>query len=152
MTTYTWNVYKIFANGKRAKKPVFEFTYNDPDTAFSFFEDQIKPNFTQKQQKCTYTLLRTDLPQENIQNSINEEDEKNKNISKKIFMHLDEEKKVFLSDKNSDFALMIAKETDWEWQWCAVSRVNFNFITSVSPKFAKYSEANDWINQKTQNE
>jgi len=54
MTTSNWNVYKIFANGKRAKFPMHTFKYDDETLVFEFFTKQIEPTFTVKQKKSKY--------------------------------------------------------------------------------------------------
>ena len=51
MNTKTWNVYKIFANGKRAKFPVQSFEYADETLAYEFFMSNIKPGFAKKNAK-----------------------------------------------------------------------------------------------------
>ena len=60
----TWNVYKIFKSGQRAKSPMTSFEIEDDNNAETFFKLNVYQEFTPKQRRSKYTIIRADLPQE----------------------------------------------------------------------------------------
>ena len=148
MPTHTWNVYKIFANGKRAKFPMQSFEFADETLAFEFFMSKIKPTFTAKQQKSKYTLVRSDLSQDRIENIHSHEDLISKKRAKVIRKHMELAQKTPLFHKNLQFGLLFATETDFKWQWCAMEAGTSRFLSGISPKFAKHGDAIEWVDSK----
>ena len=55
-----WNVYKVFASGKRAKNPYTTFSAEEPN---HFFEN-ILPTLTAKLQKTSWVVIDLREPQE----------------------------------------------------------------------------------------
>jgi hypothetical protein len=149
MTTNTWNVYKIFASGKVAKKPVFQFSHEDEESAFQFFETNVKPTFTPKQQKSRYTVV----PDGKVPESTNAGSEEERVLLQKrqkaLQRYLKESGEVENLNAITDFALILAKETDWKWQWAAVERVTCKYLLGISPVFTSYTKAVDWIDEQT---
>ena len=56
----SWNAYKVFASGKRAKMP---YTTFDSEDSKHFYES-ILPTLTPKLQKSNWLILNTEEPQE----------------------------------------------------------------------------------------
>jgi hypothetical protein len=75
--SYNWNVYKIFNNGRRAKAPMYTFTYADEDKVQEYFDAVVKENFEEKIRRWNFTLLRADLPQERKAEVVDEESDWN---------------------------------------------------------------------------
>lgn len=148
MTTTNWEVYKIFANGKMAKKPCFHFSYDDEDTVFSFFEQNVKTTFTEKQQKSKYTLLREGQSRENCVGESRSDDILLTKRQKVLQNRLKEMGQ--LSDYNGvlGFALVLTEETEWKWQWAAVESVTSKYLLGISPIFTKYSTAVEWVDSQ----
>ena len=66
-----WNVYKVFKNGKRAKAPLYEFSFSgDADGALRHFEDtEIKnlvEKFGNKFNNLSYQILNSNDSQERV--------------------------------------------------------------------------------------
>ena len=148
MTTKTWNVYKIFANGKRAKFPIQSFQYADETLAYEYFINNIKPAFTVKQQKANYTMVRSDLPQERSDNIYSTEDILQKKRAKVIKIHMENSGEVPLVASNLQFGMLLSEKTDFKWQWCAMEGGTTRFLRGISPKFARHADAIDWVDSK----
>ena len=148
MNTKTWNVYKIFANGKRAKFPVQSFEYADETLAYEFFMSNIKPGFAKKMQKSKYTIVRSDLPQERTEVDQAPEDILNKKRAKVIKRHMELSHDTPLFNKNLQFGLLFAAETEFKWQWCAMEAGTNRFLSGISPKFNKHGDAIEWVDSK----
>ena len=136
-----WNVYKVFANGKRAKSPHTTFSAKES----SHFFENILPTLTAKQQKTSWVVIDSQASQERPVEKIDEEAEL---MVKKIQTVL----KIRASEKYPDLmerkvigALMMSKDTDWKWAWCLVQPATHNFIAMVSETFEKRKEATAWI-------
>ncbi len=151
MNTSTWNVYKIFASGKRAKKPIFSFEHDDGASVNDFFQQNIKPTFTIKQQKSKYSLLRADLPQERAEKSQSEEESvfiERSMVLRELLKTMD---KSSIAEKNTYFALLMEAQTNWKWQWSVLEAGTLQYLLGVSPAFENYKEAADWMEEKVRN-
>ena len=60
---YEWNAYRIFLNGKRAKRPSITFKHDNEKTVSEHFESKIKRRLGKKYKSSEFTILRADLPQ-----------------------------------------------------------------------------------------
>ena len=151
MNNSTWNVYKIFAGGKRAKKSIFSFEHEDEATVNDFFQQNIKSTFTIKQQKSEYSLLRADLPQERAEKSQSEEQLVSMARSKVLRELLKTMDKSSIAEKNTQFALLMAAQTEWKWQWAVLEAGTLQYLLGVSPIFENHKEAADWMEKKVIN-
>lgn len=145
MTTITWNVYKIFANGKRAKFPIKSFEYSNEDQVFEYFENEIRASFTEKQKKSSYTLIRSDLPQQRKENSISSEEVLSQKRAKVLKKHLEALDKTPIVNTNANFGLLLAPETNFQWQWTAIEAGTGRYLVGISPIFANHADAIDWM-------
>ena len=148
MTTKTWNVYKIFANGKRAKFPVQSFEYDDETLAHEYFINNIKTTFTAKQQKANYTMVRNDLPQDRIENIHSTEEILQKKRAKIIKIYMKDSEVEPLVEPNLQFGMLLSEKTDFKWQWCAMEGGTTRYLRGISPKFARHADAIDWVDSK----
>ena len=148
MTTNKWNVYKIFSNGKTAKKPCFEFVYDNEDAVFSYFESNIKPTMPPKFQKYKFQVLKEGVEPEVTSNSSSENDAITQKRSKVLQRYLRENENILDFGNSIDFALMLASETDWKWQWTAVQRVTNTYLLGISPVFTSYNKAVEWVDSQ----
>ena len=64
----SWNAYKVFASGKRAKMP---YTTFDSEDSKHFYES-ILPTLAPKLQKANWLILNTEEPQERQAEAIDE--------------------------------------------------------------------------------
>ena len=148
MTTINWNVYKIFANGKRAKFPMKTFEYADESLVFEFFTKHIKPTFTPKQQKTKYTLIRADLPQQRDDNAMRPEEVLHQKRSKVFREHLKSLNKAAIANKNTKFGMILCEESEWKWQWAAMESGTCKYLLGVSPLFKSSVDAGEWMDSQ----
>ena len=148
MTTINWNVYKIFANGKRAKFPMKTFEYADESLVFEFFTKHIKPTFTPKQQKTKYTLIRADLPQQRDDNAMRPEEVLHQKRSKVFREHLKTLNKASIANKNTQFGMILCEESEWKWQWAAMESGTCKYLLGVSPLFKSSIDAVEWMDSQ----
>ena len=148
MTTINWNVYKIFANGKRAKFPMKTFEYADESLVFEFFTKHIKPTFTPKQQKTKYTLIRADLPQQRDDNAMRPEEVLHQKRSKVFREHLKTLNKASMANKNTQFGMILCEESEWKWQWAAMESGTCKYLLGVSPLFKSSIDAVEWMDSQ----
>ena len=84
--TYSWNVYKIFNNGKRAKAPLYSFSHNTSNIE-DYFESNIKNILIQKYgdkiNQNKFSIIRSDLPQ--TSKTEFSEKERDLQLRKKVF-------------------------------------------------------------------
>jgi hypothetical protein len=136
-----WNAYKVFANGKRAKKPQTTFSNEDPD----FFFEEILPTLTEKMRRSKWVVVDASGPQDRPAQSTNsEEDLKKKKINYVIYRKILEDHSQIM-DKKIYSALMMNENTEWKWAWCLVQPATNNFISMISEGFESYKEAVSWI-------
>ena len=143
-----WNVYKVFRNGKRAKAPITTFESNeDEQTAYEYFESEIKKNFNEKFRGWDFVLLPDSAPQERAAEKTNKaEEEALKNQTRVLAQYL---KNVDVGAKTRVCGgLIFASATHWKWQWCALESSTNNYIAGLSPRFDNPREAHAWMNQQ----
>ena len=148
MTTNKWNVYKIFANGKVAKKPCHEFTCSDDDAVFTYFEQEIRPTLPTKLQKYKFELLKEGVEPAITSTSVSEEEQMARKRSKILHKHLKNNEKISDFGDFINFALLLSSETDWKWQWAAVERVTCKYLLGISPSFRSYDDAVHWVDSQ----
>ena len=136
-----WNVYKVFASGKRAKKPYVTFNAEES----SHFFENILPTFTTKQKKTSWVVIDSQASQERPVERIDEEAELAIKKNQTVLKARASEKYPNLMGRKVIGALMMSKDTDWKWAWCLVQPATHNFIAMVSEPFEKRKEAIDWI-------
>ena len=137
----SWNAYKVFANGKRAKSP---YTTFEADESAHFF-DSILPNLTAKLQKAKWLVLNTEEPQERQAEVIDEAKEKYERQRITFLSKL--AGKVFpkLAESITEACLMMNADTDWKWAWCVAEGGTLNFLGQLSETFNTPKEAEEWI-------
>jgi len=148
MTTKEWNVYKIFANGKRAKFPMHSFEHEDNDSVNEYFISSVKTNFTTKQQNYQYMVVRADQPQAREESSISDEELLIKKRAKIFRVHLETLDVDVSLGENIQFGLLFSKETDFKWQWTVTEAGTNQFLAAISPKFVRHSDALSWIDSQ----
>ena len=136
-----WNVYKVFASGKRAKKPHTTFSAEES----SHFFENILPTLTTKQQKTSWVVIDSQASQERPVEKVDEEAELMIKKIQTVLKTKASEKYPDLMERKVIGALMMSKDTDWKWAWCLVQPATHNFIAMVSDTFKKRKEATDWI-------
>jgi len=142
---HNWNVYKVFKNGKRAKAPIGQFVCEGDDVeALSFFNESVKENFSGKNRGTDFAILRADLPQERIAEKNNLEEEKNLRNRSIVLGRLLRAEGI-THKRRVAAALMLTKETDWKWQWCAAEAGTHKYIGGLSQKFNNHTEAVTWL-------
>jgi len=144
--TYSWNVYKLFKSGKRAKAPVVTFEHENGEDVDDFFDNNIKTTFAGRALEAKYLLLRSDLSQVS---EIRQTDDKNKKFlvecGRIVTQNLTEAGK---SVENLGSALVYCKESQWKWQWAAIERGTGHYAHGASPLFNSGKEADEWMNEK----
>ena len=139
-----WNVYKVFASGKRAKSPYTSFEAEEPQ----YFFDNILPTLTQKLQKSKWIVLNTEQPQERQADVIDEEAERFKKNKTKVLSKLTAKKFPQFSNKKIEACLAMNKETNWKWAWCVVDCASHQYLGELSQRFDYSAQADDWIEEQ----
>lgn len=139
-----WNVYKVFASGKRAKSPYTSFEAEESQ----YFFDSILPTFTQKLQKSNWVVLNTEQPQERQADAVDEEAERFKKNKIKILSKLTAKKFPQFSNKKIEACLAMSKQTDWKWAWCVVDCASHQYLGELSQRFDYSTQADDWIEEQ----
>lgn len=143
-----WNVYKVFRNGKRAKAPITTFKSNeDEQTAYEYFESEIKKNFNEKFRGWEFILLPESAAQERAEEQTNKAEEEALKNQTRVLGRLLREKSI-TSKHRVVGGLIFASATYWKWQWCALEAASNNFIAGLSPRFDNAREAHAWMNQQ----
>tara|TARA_R100001079_G_scaffold91921_1_gene54567 strand:+ start:221 stop:667 length:447 start_codon:yes stop_codon:yes gene_type:complete len=145
--SHNWNVYKIFKNGKRAKAPIHEFMYDDENTVMEYFETEVKKKFSEKIRGLEFSILRADMSQEREVEKQQEADEALQQQQKSVLGRLVRAANI-QTKRNITAALIFAKETNWNWQWCAVEAGSHSFLSHLSPPFDTNEEAHKWLNNQ----
>ena len=137
-----WNVYKVFANGNRAKKPYCSF---ESETQEHFYEE-ILPTMSEKLQNSNWQLIDDRLPQEAVDDQpvVTETDlmarKRNKFLSSLVTtMYPD------LESHRHQSCLMFLPETNWKWCWCVAEASTLKYVGQLSARFDTALEAEQWI-------
>ena len=137
---YNWNVYKVFKNGNRAKAPITTFECEE-DTVEQYFNNIIKKNFSEKFANANYQLVRSDMPQHT--NTLSDEEkflkEKNRDLGRLVSAKKINHKYGIAT------GLVYCSESNWNWQWSVIESGTGKYISSLSPSFRTYREADTWI-------
>jgi hypothetical protein len=136
-----WNVYKVFANGKRAKSP---YTTFEAEESQHFFEN-ILPTLGSKLKKSKWMVLDTAAPQERPEGGTMSADDI---LAKKRNQHLSKiaiELFPDIAKNNVSTCLMSNESTDWKWAWCIAQGATHKFLGLLSEKFDTRKEAIAWI-------
>jgi threonyl-tRNA synthetase len=152
LMNYDWNVYRVFANGRRAKAPFHVFAYDDPDSVEEFFNAQIKENFTEKIRRSRLMILRSDLPQDRETDSLKKNqkilEERKRRIFRKYLRKLDLNS---ISHTSVAGGLIYCLESGWQWQWAALEVGTSRFLAPLSPPFTSYEAAQGWMDEEINN-
>ena len=140
---HSWNVYKIFNNGRRAKAPIIAFDSVDEESANLLFENNIIDTLSPKARQSKFAIVRSDLPQERQFESGFLEEQKRSKAKRKLFARLMKGKTTY--EGPMEGGLLYSEDTGWEWQWSILTAANHRFVTAVSPKFKSGEEADKWM-------
>ncbi len=148
--SYSWNVYKLFKNGKRAKAPFYVFEYDDPESVADYFNEQVKENFSEKIRRSKMMVLRGDLPQERHADSVDEEDKTHQQNRNRVFRKLIKNLSDAADLSNTRFGggLIFCKESNWEWQWAVLESGTSRYLAGLSPTFTGYGAAIQWMEEE----
>lgn len=149
---YKWNVYKLFKNGKRAKKPFHVFEYEEPERVEEHFNTEIIKEFSEKNRSAKFLILRDDLPQKRQADlkDVNKENlirQRNK-VLQICINKLSSKPEINISIQG---ALILCKESAWEWQWAVIEAGTSRYIQGLSPTFKSYDKAHLWMNEEIEN-
>ena len=101
-----------------------------------------------KFQKYKFQVLKEGVEPEVINNSLSENDAITQKRSKVLQRYLRENENILDFGNSIDFALMLASETDWKWQWAAVQRVTNTYLLGILPVFTSYNKAVEWVDSQ----
>tara|TARA_A100000172_G_scaffold81156_1_gene73426 strand:- start:6075 stop:6509 length:435 start_codon:yes stop_codon:yes gene_type:complete len=138
-----WNVYKVFASGKRAKSP---YTTFEADKAQHFFEN-ILPTLTPKLKKSSWVILDVEASQERPEGGTMTEEDLVTKKRNRFLTGIAVEKFPDIADKGVSTCLMMNEGTDWKWAWCLAEGATHKFIGFLSEKFDTRKEAVAWIEE-----
>ena len=136
-----WNVYKVFASGKRAKNPYTSF---NAEEANHFF-DKILPTLATKLQKSKWVVIDSQAAQDRPAEKADDQADLVIKRVQKVLKTNAAEKHPELVGQRIVGALMMNKETGWKWAWCLVQPATHNFIAMISEPFDQRQEAMEWI-------
>jgi hypothetical protein len=144
--SHKWNVYKVFSNGRRAKAPLQSFTHEDPETVEEHFESKIKVSFAGKAKRAKFILIRSDLPQNRCEESVDKEQklfEQNKmRVFQKHFCSVGKQK---IRNTHIATGLILCEKTGWKWQWAFIEAATSRYLGPLSSRFSTYSAAQAWM-------
>jgi hypothetical protein len=141
---YSWNVYKVFKNGKRAKAPITEFECSENDLS-EYFENEVKIKFASVFKNSKYRIIRTDLSQEREVEKVDREEELYLKRRAEVLTNLVKLKGLDLDIRRVGTALVFSAKSNWNWQWAAIQKGTSNYIVGLSPAFDTHREADEWI-------
>ena len=145
---HTWNVYKVFKNGKRAKAPLtnFECEHGEMSDAITYFNAIVKENFTEKIRGSTFEIVREDASQERIV-----VEDKQFQARRRVLARAIREKNLGNKKRNLVGGLLFSKQTNWNWQWCALEAATSQFVVGLSPAYDTADEADRWMLEQMKN-
>jgi len=144
-----WNVYKLFKSGKRAKAPIYTFTYKgdqaDATTQFDQFEiDHLIEEHGERIKKFDFKIVDAESAQERIEVTDEQRYVKARN---QVLATIIQKKKIN-SKRSIGGGLIYSKKTNWKWQWAALEAATNNYIEGLSDMFESHGEAIRWMNDK----
>ena len=140
----SWNAYKVFASGKRAKMP---YTTFDSEDSKHFYES-ILPTLTPKLQKSNWLILNTEEPQERQAEAIDEAKVKFEKDKIRFLGTLAAKKYPKFANNKVEACLSMCPETGWKWAWCVVECASHRHLGELSERFNTRTEADSWIREK----
>ena len=144
--SHKWNVYKLFKNGKRAKAPFCVIEGESKEQAKEKFLGKYISDVDSKLNKCAWSFIREDMPQER---SYEKNLEEGNEIARK--------KNIFLGrlavragelPSNICAGLVFCKESKWLWQWAALEPATLKYLKGLSPQFKSAPRADEWLNEQ----
>jgi len=136
-----WNVYKIFASGKRAKSP---YTTFEAEEAQHFLQN-ILPTLEPKLKKAKWMVLDADEPQEHPGGGTMSADDILAEKRNQLLSEIAIELFPGITKSNVSTCLMSNESTDWKWAWCIAQGATHKFLGLLSEKFDTRKEAIAWI-------
>jgi len=142
--SYSWNVYKLFSNGNRAKAPFAILESEDCESeSFSIMvRKNLEEKFGAKARSTKYKIMRADLPQEE---RADEEEKKNLVLRNRVLSTKIKALGLDLQNKRTTGALVMSENTNWRWQWCVLRMSSNQFIAALSPEFKSAEFAQEWM-------
>jgi len=145
--SYSWNVYKLFNNGNRAKAPFA--VIEDDDCESEDFRGMVRKNleekFGAKAALTKYKIMRADLPQEE---RVDDEERKNLVLRNRVLALKITALGVDLQKMKTTGALVMSPDTNWKWRWCVLRMASNQFIAALSPIFDSTERAYAWMNEE----
>jgi hypothetical protein len=145
--SYSWNVYKLFSNGNRAKAPfaMLESENCESEGFCAMVKKNLEEKFGEKAALTKYKIMRADLPQEE---RVDDEERKNLVLRNRVLALKITALGVDLQKMKTTGALVMSPDTNWKWQWCVLRMASNQFIAALSPEFKSTEEAQEWMNDK----
>ena len=146
--SYSWNVYKLFSNGNRAKTPfaVVEGEDCESEGFTNMVRKNLEEKFGAKAALTKYKIMRADLPQEE---RADEEEKKNLVLRNRVLSTKINALGIDLGNKRTTGALVMSGDTNWKWQWCVLRMSSNQFIAALSPEFDSAELAQNWMEKET---
>ena len=140
----SWNAYKVFASGKRAKMP---YTTFEAEEAQHFF-DNILPSLEAKLKKSKWLVLNTEESQDRPTEARDEQKEKFEKDKNKFLGTLAAQKYPKFANKKVEACLSMCPETGWKWAWCVVECASHRHLGELSERFDTRTGADSWIREQ----
>ena len=90
------------------------FTYENPETVNAYFDNVVKENFTEKNRRCDFTLLRSDQPQERKAEVVDEEAKLLERNQNRVFGRLLQSAHLPPNTKAVVAGVVCCEKSDWE--------------------------------------
>ena len=145
--SYSWNVYKLFTNGNRAKAPfaVVEGEDCESENFSMMVRKNLEEKFGAKAALTKYKIMRADLPQEE---RIDDEEKKNLVLRNRVLALKINALGLDLQKIKTCGALVMSQDTSWKWQWCVLRMASNQFIAALSPEFNSTEGAQEWMSDE----
>lgn len=148
--SHSWNAYKVFKSGKRAKAPVMTFDCDGgaKEVEQKFFTD-ILPGLNEKLSQYRFMFVRADEKQDRaFEQSLEEKKIFQRKVQVVLRHHLKKCASSVAGKKGATGCLMLSKETGWKWRWCAVAPATNNHYCNLTDGFDSYDEAMGWMQEQ----
>ena len=146
---YSWNVYKLFKNGKRAKKPFHVFEHDNTENLDEHFHAEVIDTFSEKIRTSKLLILRSDLPQERQADIKDINKEKLAKQRNQVFQRrINRLTNRTFTETSVIGALILCKESEWKWQWAVLEAGTSRYIHGLSPNFKSYDKAYEWMSEE----
>ena len=144
--SHKWNVYKLFKSGKRAKAPFCVIESESEEQAKKKFLGKYISDIDSKFNKCAWSLIREDMPQERVHEKNLEK--KNEEIEKKNYFLGRLAARAGQLPNNICAGLVFCEESEWHWQWAALEPGTLKYLKGLSPQFKSAPRADKWLNEQ----